>query len=383
MVAVTLLAPVAVSAQEEIAVITQEEVAVLAPVAAPAVVSTSGEDGRSSRARAAERALLSGELGSLQEEHLRAIVAAAPAWDETSGYSAVEASRATIGHPAASTTQVPAGVRFAPVRAITPEAPVATRRVLAAQHALASQDLGGLQEDALLAVVAAGSSWDQTSGYRSVEASRATIGHPAVSTTSPQTRVVAAQQALRSPDLGSLQEEALRAVMAAASTTQVPADVRWAPAGTIAPEASRAASRTVRADALPRALSTGRRAESAHLATVALPIHVVRTDSDDRIATALFGDQSIGHGLGEASRATIVQPATTTNSEQTRVLAAQQALLSPDLGSLQEETLTAVVAASSAETATDSDAPSVLSEAELLAQFRAIELALSRNLGAN
>jgi hypothetical protein len=84
--------------------------------------------------------------------------------------------------------------------------------------------------------------------------------------------------------------------MAAASTTQVPADVRWAPAGTIAPEASRAASRTVRADALPRALSTGRRAESAHLATVALPIHVVRTDSDDRIATALFGNPLRAYG---------------------------------------------------------------------------------------
>ena len=29
---------------------------------------------------------------------------ASPSWDETSGYGAVEANRATIGHPATSTT---------------------------------------------------------------------------------------------------------------------------------------------------------------------------------------------------------------------------------------------------------------------------------------
>jgi hypothetical protein len=38
-----------------------------------------------------------------------------------------------------------------------------------------------------------------------------------------------------------------------------------------------------------------------------------------------------------------------TTAEQSRVLAAQQALHSPDLGSLQEEALTAIVEASSAE----------------------------------
>ncbi len=102
MFAFTLLAPVAVSAQEEVADTTQQEVPVLAPVTAPAVVSTSGEDGR---AIAAERALLSGGIGSMQEEALFAIVAAAPSWDETSGYASVEASRAMIGHPATSTTE--------------------------------------------------------------------------------------------------------------------------------------------------------------------------------------------------------------------------------------------------------------------------------------
>ncbi|MCD6059411.1 MAG: hypothetical protein K0Q89_2941, partial [Thermomicrobiales bacterium] len=77
--ALTLLTPVAVSAQEEVAV-TAEEVVVLAPVVAPAVVSTSGEDVRTTRALAAERALQSGDIGSLQEDRLLAIVAAAPSW---------------------------------------------------------------------------------------------------------------------------------------------------------------------------------------------------------------------------------------------------------------------------------------------------------------
>src|SRR5829696_3385398 len=54
--ALTLLAPVAVTAEDE--------VAVMAPVAAPAVVGTSAEDVRATRALAAERALLSGDIGS-------------------------------------------------------------------------------------------------------------------------------------------------------------------------------------------------------------------------------------------------------------------------------------------------------------------------------
>jgi hypothetical protein len=78
-------------------------------------------------ALAAQRALLSGDMGSMQEDRLLAIVAAAPSWDDTSGYASVEASRA-----AAAT---------------------------------------------LLAPVAA-PSWDATSGYGAVEASRAMIGHP-------------------------------------------------------------------------------------------------------------------------------------------------------------------------------------------------------------
>jgi len=90
MFAFTLLAPVAVTAQEEVAVTAPEEGAALAPVAAPAVVSVTGEDVRATRAIAAERALQSGDIGSMQEDALAAIVAAAPSGDETSGYGACD-----------------------------------------------------------------------------------------------------------------------------------------------------------------------------------------------------------------------------------------------------------------------------------------------------
>jgi hypothetical protein len=171
--AFTLLAPVAITAQEE-------EIAVLAPVAAPAVDETSADEVRATRAIAAERALRSGDIGSLQEEALLAVVAAAPSWDETSGYGSVEDSRASAS--------------------------------------------------AFLAPVAA-PSWDVTSGYGAVEATRATIGHPAASTISQPTRVLAAQQALLSQDLGSLQEDALTAVVEA-SSAEAEASVDEAPAPT-------------------------------------------------------------------------------------------------------------------------------------------------------
>src|SRR5215207_6329432 len=89
-VAVTLLAPLAVTAEEE--------VADLAPVAAPAVVGTSVDDVGVTRVLAAQSALHSGDLGSLQEEALFAIVAAAPSWDATSGSGAVEVRRVRAAH---------------------------------------------------------------------------------------------------------------------------------------------------------------------------------------------------------------------------------------------------------------------------------------------
>jgi len=257
--AVTLLAPLAVTAEDE--------VADLAPVAAPAAVGISVEEVRATRVLAAQHALQSGDLGSMQEEALFAIVAAAPSWDatsgygtveagrgatsallapagpswdETSGYGAVEAGRATIGYPAANTS-------------------AGQTRVLAAQRALQGGDLGSLQEDALLAVVSAGQSWDETSGYGSVETIRAANAIP---------------------------------VAPVANMTQVPADVRWAPAGTIGQESSIKASPAESLDYLPVALSTGTRPESVHLATIALAGDAVSVNpSDDRMAAALFTDE--------------------------------------------------------------------------------------------
>jgi hypothetical protein len=127
----TLLAPAAVTAEDE--------VAALVPVTAASVDDTSADDVRvATRALAAQRALLTGGMGSMQEERLLAIVATAPSPDATSGCGSVEASRASIGHPATSMT-------------------AEQTRVLAAQQALRSPDLGSLQEDALAAVVAASS----------------------------------------------------------------------------------------------------------------------------------------------------------------------------------------------------------------------------------
>jgi hypothetical protein len=103
--AFTLLVPAAVTAEDD--------VAVMAPVAAPAVVGTSAEVRAATRAPAAERALQTGDIGSLQEDALFAIVAASTTAEQT--------------------------------------------RVHAAQQALLSPDLGSLQEEALTAIVEASS----------------------------------------------------------------------------------------------------------------------------------------------------------------------------------------------------------------------------------
>jgi hypothetical protein len=103
--AFTLLAPVTVMAEEE--------VADLAPVAAPAAVGTSIDEVRATRALAAQNALQNGDIGSMQEDALFAIVAASTTAEQT--------------------------------------------RVLTAQQALQSPDLGSLQEEALTAIVEASS----------------------------------------------------------------------------------------------------------------------------------------------------------------------------------------------------------------------------------
>jgi hypothetical protein len=105
MLALTLLAPVTVNAEDE--------VADLALVAAPAAVGTSVDEVRATRALAAQNALQSGDIGSMQEDALFAIVASSMTAEQT--------------------------------------------RVLTAQQALQSPDLGSLQEEALTAIVEASS----------------------------------------------------------------------------------------------------------------------------------------------------------------------------------------------------------------------------------
>jgi hypothetical protein len=133
-------------------------------------------------------------------------VPAMPSWDETSGYGSVEAIRAAAAEPLVAsdvtTSQVPPDVRWAPA-VVTAPAPTAganseatavyealnygpsvdpggvpsvgPSRVDIALKALASGDIGGMQEEALLAVVASAKAWDATSGYGAVEASRAVV----------------------------------------------------------------------------------------------------------------------------------------------------------------------------------------------------------------
>jgi hypothetical protein len=188
-IALALFTPGTVDADDAIPVIapvasqSTDAVPVMAPVAGPswdetsgygvveAIRATIGQPAPSTtleqtRLAAAQRALLTGDIGSLQEERLLAIVAA-PSWDAASGYGSVEASRAANALPAV------------PAESTTAE----ETRALAAQQQVQSYDAGSLQEEALLGVVAPGASWDQTSGYGSVEASRATTEHPATTTT--------------------------------------------------------------------------------------------------------------------------------------------------------------------------------------------------------
>ena len=175
-----LSAPLAVKAEEqviaeELVIAAEALVPALAPVAGPSWDETSGYGSvEASRAMmalpapsttaeanpvlVAQLALQAGDLGSMQEEALFTVVAAGATWDETSGYGSVEASRAANALAAASaaiTTQVPSDVRWATVRAIAPESSIEAMRVLAAQQALLSPDLGGLQEEVLAAIVAA------------------------------------------------------------------------------------------------------------------------------------------------------------------------------------------------------------------------------------
>jgi hypothetical protein len=93
-------------------------------------------------------------------------------WDEASGYHSVEASRIAV-----DVRDQPDAVTAAAAtswEAMSGYASVEASRVISARQGLLSADLGSLQEEALYAVVSSGITWDEASGYASVEANRAT-----------------------------------------------------------------------------------------------------------------------------------------------------------------------------------------------------------------
>ena len=149
----TLAAPIAVHGQdedlaEEPVLAAQDQDPALVPVAPVTITAQVPADVRwaPSPASAPE-----------PEEALRAVVAAALAWDESSGYGAVEASRTAIGHEDGVSGYTPTGHEAE--AAIGPS----------------WDDTSGYggQDKYLAFAAAAAKSWDVTSGYGSVEASRA------------------------------------------------------------------------------------------------------------------------------------------------------------------------------------------------------------------
>lgn len=86
---------------------------------------------------------------------------------------------------------------------IAPASSVLDRRAVTAQQALQAGDLGSLQEEAMIAIVSANTSPLDIRDANTVTARR----------------VLVAQHALTSNDLGSLQEEALTALVDAAGAS--------------------------------------------------------------------------------------------------------------------------------------------------------------------
>jgi hypothetical protein len=190
-------------------------------------------------------------------KHPIAAAPASPSWDERSGYGAVETSRANFGVAAAPmniTSLVPSDVRWAPANATADLAPVVPMYIVAAQRALQTSDPGSLAEEALLRLVAGFAAWDEMSGYGSVEASRATVeasalGHGNVTGPTGREERAAIEDGTQTSGheasaaisaswdeasgYGSLEASRATGEIAVAATeitSLVPADVRWAPA---------------------------------------------------------------------------------------------------------------------------------------------------------
>ena len=82
----------------------------------------------------------------------------------------------------------------------------------------------------------------------------------------------------------------------ATGATQVPADVRWAS------ESPFAGSQAPTSEAIPAALASGRRTETAHQAAVPLPHDPLRATSGNQIAYLLFGEASRSYGSRDGTR---------------------------------------------------------------------------------
>lgn len=120
-------------------------------------------------ASATRHVMGSGGLGSSPNETIIVMAPVAPpSWDETSGYGAVETTRAMLALPTvapAITNQAANDVRWAP--SVAAEVP-------AARHVMGSGGLGSPQGEAAIALApVAAPSWDEMSGYGTVEMSRA------------------------------------------------------------------------------------------------------------------------------------------------------------------------------------------------------------------
>jgi hypothetical protein len=119
-------APIAVNAEDQVmaekqVLAAEDQDPALAPIAGPSWDEVSGY-GSVESSRINVSALWSGAVITDQEQALAyAAAAVATLWDVTSGYGSVEATRAANALPAAPTTftsQVPSDVRWAPDRAL-------------------------------------------------------------------------------------------------------------------------------------------------------------------------------------------------------------------------------------------------------------------------
>ncbi len=107
--------------------------------------------------------ILFAPLGIASASPARFADPAIPDWNVASGYGSVEANRAEV-------------TSLFPASPVDPPAQVNPLRVAAALDALRDGDLGGMQEEALHAIVDSAVSWDVTSGYGAVESNRSNPG---------------------------------------------------------------------------------------------------------------------------------------------------------------------------------------------------------------